>query len=229
MIKLLLSVALFISGAASAKTLELTQGRTIEIRGQVTGMILHKADALLSLATVDGDWDQPIDLIINSPGGYVAPGMQFVAAMRIAQERGYTIRCVVPTLAASMAFIILNECDERYVFDTSYLLWHSIRRGLRGVFTPRDLMKMVRSMTRAAKDIDEKLLNELGISRKLFYYHYHNNSLLEGAYLNRITNGNYLTIIDDVEGYKGKLFSFGSMRGSVQDLIRQTTEVGPIQ
>jgi ATP-dependent protease ClpP protease subunit len=36
---------------------------------------------------------------------------------------------MVSNMAASMAFVILNECDKRYAFPYSLLLWHPMRVG----------------------------------------------------------------------------------------------------
>jgi ATP-dependent protease ClpP protease subunit len=199
------------AGAATAKTLEIDATRVIEVNGVVNDTILKSANKLIKLADVSLD---PVTIVINSPGGYVSSGMQFVTAMRLLQRRGVLLRCVVPTAAASMAFIIFNECDERYAFQTSSLLWHGVRVSISGTFTIRDLKVMTRSMQRIAAGLDHNLLANLKIRTGLFYYYYHNNSWIPAKHLNQITKGNYLTLIDDVTGYDKLLFiNFRTGRG----------------
>jgi ATP-dependent protease ClpP protease subunit len=68
-----------------------------------------------------------LNLVIDSPGGSVYAGFRFIAEMKAIQSKGTKIVCYVPGLAASMAFHILAQCNERIVLEESALLWHRAR------------------------------------------------------------------------------------------------------
>lgn len=63
---------------------------------------------------------------LNSPGGSVEAGMNFVDAMRAAQRRGTKIECVVDGMAASMAAYILQACDVRLMTAQSQIMFHTV-------------------------------------------------------------------------------------------------------
>lgn len=113
--------------AMAGPVIDMTGSRTVAVYGQVDGNIIETAAKLDTLSRQSSD---PINIVINSPGGSVHAGLQLVEAIHIAQARGVKVRCAVTTLAASMAFIILGECDERHVFANSLLLFHPASVGI---------------------------------------------------------------------------------------------------
>ena len=160
--------------------------------------IIFEAQRILDFADKSKD---PIYLVINSPGGSVVAGLQVITTMRIAQSRGVTIKCIVPMMAASMAFQIFAECDERYAFDNSLLLWHPIRVTVNGVLTPKRATELAKMMALYEKHMVDVLLAKLEIDPEVFYYHYYSETLHLGVGLKEIAP-DFLTLIQDVEGIK---------------------------
>jgi len=199
MLKLITLILFLFSVTGYSQTFKPDAGRTIDIRGAIDGNILRSASLLEKLTVSD---KSPVSLIINSPGGAVLPGIQFVSAMRIAKSRGVKLRCFVPVMAASMAMIIFNECNERYALDNALFLWHSIRIGLRGVYTPENLEIMQRQMTILQQDYNQLMIRNLRIPSEAFYYYYHNEMFLPATYLKGLSN-QYLQIVRDAEGVAG--------------------------
>ncbi len=78
------------------------------------------------------DGHDEILIKLNSGGGLMDVGMDFVYAIRGAQQRGVTVTCVVDNHAMSMALIIFSECDNRYATFGSKIMWHSI--AMQGLF-----------------------------------------------------------------------------------------------
>ena len=64
-----------------------------------------------------------ITMGINSPGGSVHMGLEFIGEMKILQAKGYKIKCYVRN-AYSMGFVILQFCDERIGAPTSTYMHH---------------------------------------------------------------------------------------------------------
>lgn len=76
-----------------------------------------------------------VDLVLNSPGGSVITGFEFLSLMSGLQSKGWKFRCTVYSVAASMAYQILNQCDQRQALSNSFLLWHRARVYLGGMFS----------------------------------------------------------------------------------------------
>ena len=87
-----------------------------------------------------------LNLIIDSPGGSVTAGFIFVSQMKALQGKGTKITCYVPGLAASMAFQILTQCDERIVLEESALLWHRARTQYMGIITAPQAGQLARDL-----------------------------------------------------------------------------------
>jgi hypothetical protein len=185
------------------ETLTLDKKRTVYVSGAIRGNGFATADAILHLSKKSTD---PVYLVINSPGGSVFVGMQILSAMEIAKTRGVVFKCLVPMAAASMAFIIYNECNERYALGGSLFLWHGIRTSMRGSVTIKDLTVTLADLRRFAADFDARLLDGLNIRKRTFYYHYHNESWLPAPVLDKMSP-EYFTIVDDVVNMHKKVFT----------------------
>lgn len=198
MLKSLIIVSIMlISSVGLSKVVTVDPDRTIRVTGVIDSSTIQTGNKILRLS--DNDPDEPIYLIINSGGGSVLAGTQIITMMRIAQNRGTRIVCIVPMVAASMAFQILAECDTRYTFRYSLLLWHPIRVQIRGILTPRRAIQLAEEMERYEKAMVRVLLERLGIERDVFDYHYYNETLHLSENLIEIAPG-FIEIVDDVQG-----------------------------
>lgn len=124
--------------AASLLTSPIQQGpgisaRVAAIDSEITASNLDDVGAWVTKQASSGA--RSIDLLINSPGGQVAAGRQFIARMHAAQAKGLNIRCFVYGQASSMAFWILTQCDARYALPGATVLFHKARVGNAGMLT----------------------------------------------------------------------------------------------
>jgi ATP-dependent protease ClpP protease subunit len=202
-----LSLALFVLTAtllsplmetAKAETLIVNPKRTLNIYGPVDSGTIFTANRLLEMTKESKD---PVYIVLNSPGGGVLSGMQVISIMRVLKSRGVEIHCVVPMMAASMAFQFFAECTHRYAFEYSLLLWHPIRAEVNGVLTPKQAIALAEDMQRYEKYMVNVLLRELDIDEELFYKHYYNETFHLGGGLKDMSP-DFLTIITDVVGVK---------------------------
>jgi hypothetical protein len=95
-----------------------------------------------------------------------------------------------------MAFQILAACDERYTLPFSLLLWHPGRLSSSEGMTAGDLEYNGEQLRAIERELNQRLIKALGISKKLFYYHYHNETLWFALELNRTAPG-FITIVND--------------------------------
>lgn len=200
MVKYLITLmAVFgLSNIVQAETLEIVPERTLYISGPIGPDIVAQANTLVNLATASTD---PVYLVINSPGGSVLPGMQFLQAMRIAKRRGADVNCVVPVMAASMAFQIFAECSNRYAFETSLLLWHPMWMNA-GKLNRDQAEKVVDSFERLELPFIQTLRDELQISDEDFYKHYRWETWHTGLSL-QLLSPKFFTMVDQVIGAPG--------------------------
>lgn len=105
-----------------------------------------------------------INLWIDSPGGEVSGRLSFLTSMYKAQKEGIKIRCLVVGMSASAAFIILAECDERYVLPKAQLLFHYIRMSGCGTFT----VDRAKEMLDIQSSVDTALLKVLRVPYKAY-------------------------------------------------------------
>lgn len=104
----------------------LDPARTVIVAGVIAGgNVTQLAPAMLKMAQLDTK--KPIDIVIASPGGELVTGGLFANVMEAVRGKGVTVRCFVPTVAASMAFQLLLHCDQRYGLENAVFLWHGAR------------------------------------------------------------------------------------------------------
>lgn len=134
--------------------------------------------------------DKQVDLIIDSPGGEVNTGFMFINAMEAAKSRGLHIRCFVPTMAASMAFGILVHCNDRYILDKSFLLWHRAAvsfGGFGGVaMRAPELNKLAEDLAKLDALILQETVDALQIDPGVVGYHFEAQTLHTGSDLVRL-------------------------------------------
>lgn len=97
--------------------------QTIDVEGHVDDTMPLRTQRLLQMIK---NGEDHIYIRINSPGGFMKEGMEFVSVMREGQSLGVAFTCVVDGDAMSMALIIFSECDNRYAVIGSRLMWHSM-------------------------------------------------------------------------------------------------------
>ena len=79
-------------------------------------------------AEISNRYDKVIDVAINSGGGSVHLGLEFIEEIKSLKAKGYKINCWVRN-AYSMGFIILQYCDHRIGSENSTYMHHLVQVG----------------------------------------------------------------------------------------------------
>lgn len=170
---------------------------TMVIKGVIQGDNLDALGKLL--LRVDGE----VNIVIDSPGGSVTTGSRFINYMESAKERGVTINCFVPNLAASMAFGILTHCSNRYALTQAFLLWHRARVMMGGIMgqpmTAPALLVLGRDLEALDQEILRETTNALGIDPEVVAYHFEAETLHLGINLHKIAP-NFIEVHDSIPG-----------------------------
>jgi ATP-dependent protease ClpP protease subunit len=104
-----------------AKEFEIGDGSSMET-DFITDMILLSNDGS----------KEPITIILASNGGEVDAGNACIRAIRIVQSKGIKVIGQVHGHCMSMAFFLLQTCDERIMGSGDILMIHGISTYLRG-------------------------------------------------------------------------------------------------
>lgn len=157
----------------------------MEISTRTMRPVLRHIDKLIS--DNDSSTIKDLYLILNSPGGSVGTGFQFINKMKTLKGRGTKITCFVPDLAASMAFGIFVHCDQRFVLSESELLWHRARTMFGNQpMTGPDLIAVGEQL----RELDGHILQDLNessigktMSRERILYHFNHETFHLGKNL----------------------------------------------
>ena len=139
--------------------------------------------------------------MINSPGGSVAAGSIFIQAMDIAKARGVRFKCVVTSIAASMATHIYGNCNDRYAFASSFILWHEAYQqfGFGATMTEQEMRDTAEQLRLLTGRLEYRLQKALRLTDKQYEY-YHKTEMLIPALALKSLTPNFLTIIHDIDG-----------------------------
>lgn len=167
--------------------------KTIVIQGPIVNNVVGLADDLVKMSS-EAD---TVDILINSPGGSVFAGFIFINAMEVVRARGTKIRCLVTSMAASMAFQILAHCTDRYALPKALLLWHPVRISGTLTLTPQ----LAQSITANLVRVETKLVNDLRkfliLDDATFYQHYLAETLFTAEEVAAL-DSNFVKITSDV-------------------------------
>ena len=104
----------------------------------------------------------PIYIYIDSPGGSVVAGLQFINNMDWLIGQGKSINCIAKS-AYSMAFIILQHCNNRYVIKSSILMQHQM--SLSGINGPLNNLGNYIEMIKSISDsLDSSMSARLNLT-----------------------------------------------------------------
>lgn len=126
MFKFIIFFLFIISQAFSKKVIELNPTNLISIRGPINSDVVTRFIEKTSVKQTP-----VINVLINSPGGSISDGNKIIEQIETLKNEGYKINCIAD-FAASMAFIILQACPNRYALSTSVLMQHQMSLGISG-------------------------------------------------------------------------------------------------
>jgi len=127
-----------------------------------------------------------IYVYIDSPGGNVEEGSKLINQLNYYSKIGKSIECIAKN-AFSMAFLIFQSCDKRYIMSSSIIMQHQmILHNIKGpLINTMNYLKMIETMS---NDFDKKSANRINIPfdeyKKLIqndWWLYGENIILKGA------------------------------------------------
>jgi len=118
--------ALVLGGSLSIKKEEKLVGAfDVEI-GAVNYLNAEEVLKKFKRAEINNLEDKVIDMAINSGGGSVHIGLEFIEEMKSLKDKGYKFNCYTRN-AYSMGFVILQYCDHRIGSENSTYMHHLVQ------------------------------------------------------------------------------------------------------
>jgi len=119
-------------------------------------------------AEISNRYDKVIDVAINSGGGSVHLGLEFIEEMKSLKAKGYKINCYVRN-AYSMGFIILQYCDHRIGSSNSTYMHHLVQVGYGRPKRTENNKKLFKSLDFFDNLVLEEISKRMGIEPKKFF------------------------------------------------------------
>jgi len=119
-------------------------------------------------AEISNRYDKVIDVAINSGGGSVHLGLEFIEEMKALKAKGYKINCYVRN-AYSMGFIILQYCDHRVGSSNSTYMHHLVQVGYGRPERTENNKKLFKSLDFFDNLVLEEISKRMGIEPKKFF------------------------------------------------------------
>jgi ATP-dependent protease ClpP protease subunit len=177
--------------------LDFSGPNTVVLSGIVGAEMVVPAAQKIEQLSNDPDIET-IDIFINSPGGEVETGIILISAFDLAKARGKTIRCSVGIMAASMAMHFLGQCDERFAFRNSLLLFHEIYTGA-SKLTEKKARQMADGMKVLSEKLDGDLRRALGADESNYRHHLEAETMWPAGQLKKEYPRFNLKIIKDIK------------------------------
>jgi ATP-dependent protease ClpP protease subunit len=190
----------FTTGASAQAVLSINQNRVAKIHGTMGNGLFTVSSDILKMAERS---KAPIYLDIDSGGGSIVHTILLMTSMEQVQSKGIRIYCVVRGMAASAAFSVLNECDARFTYRTSLLMFHPARlmRGPGGI-TREEMERDYTSLTSLEVYLIERLKLKLRLTDAEFQKHYDAETFHVAEAFSRLSPS-YLTLIRGVRYVDG--------------------------
>lgn len=108
--------------------------------------------------------NNPIYIYIDSPGGSVDSGLKLINTFKYYQSLNKSFDCIAQN-AYSMAFYIFQNCDRRFITQSSTLMQHQISLGnAKGQL--KNLNNYINLINDISENLDEFTFNRLNITRE---------------------------------------------------------------
>jgi ATP-dependent Clp protease protease subunit len=151
---ILLTLTLLLSSVCFAKDITLTSQNSVTLQGPVTassvGEVMHQLAALAQ----EGEANDPIYLVLNTPGGSVMAGVDLINYMNTLRRPVHSVAMT----AISMGFHILQNSPIRYVTELGTIMSHRANGATTGDI-PQQVDSRLNYIKSLLAKMDEKVIS----------------------------------------------------------------------
>lgn len=176
---LFLFFTFIMSFACASETITLNKKNTVRLSGAFdsysTANVIAKVNELVHDKGLLETEKKIIYLVMDSPGGYIVPGLNMIDALNALKDKA-EIRTIV-LFGASMGFITTQMLGRRYVTEHGVLMSHKAAGGFQGEF-PGQLDSRKNFWYKRIDSIDKAVVKRTNGIHTLDSYH----ALMENEY-----------------------------------------------
>lgn len=148
-------------GKKTITHLKLNLSRTLFLNSEVSA---QSVDVIIESLKKLNTGDQPIYLLIDSPGGSVVDGASLISQM---EAMRVPINTVCLKLCASMAALIHQYGTNRYALDRAVLMFHPASGGAEGQLP--NMLALLNMLDRYTGRMNEYIINRSGMNRDKYH------------------------------------------------------------
>jgi ATP-dependent Clp protease protease subunit len=151
-----------VANTSKPRTISLTADNSVFLTTEVNG---DSSQAVVNDISISNkrNTNDPIYLLIDSPGGEVVSGSQIISAIEASHRPVYTV-CL--NLCASMAAMIHSYGHKRLSVDRSILMFHNASGGVQGE-VPR-MLSVLSTLSRFVEKMDDNVVSRSKLSKEHF-------------------------------------------------------------
>lgn len=112
--------------------------------------------------------DKEIEMVINSGGGSVHVGLEFIEEMKYLKDLGFSFKCYVRN-AYSMGFVILQYCDTRIGSSNSTYMHHLVQVGFGRPARNEHNKKLFKALDFFDRLVLDEISKRMGVDPKKFF------------------------------------------------------------
>jgi ATP-dependent Clp protease protease subunit len=140
----------------TVKNFDIDANRTILLEGTIGNNASEAAMAIIQLNALSSE---PINILLNSPGGSVIHGARLISAMQASRAK---VRTICLSMCASMAFMIHQYGSERLALDRAILMSHPASVGYNGDVDR--IMSFIGTIQRYTNKLEAEVAKRMKIS-----------------------------------------------------------------
>ena len=143
------------------RTIRLSENNFVVIRGEINAI---SASATLHELAQFRDRDE-LYVFLDTPGGSVRSGVEIASFLKTLRNNGVKVSCIANN-AMSMGFVIMQECPNRYVMESSIMMQHQMSFGVKGA--QRQVEEYIKFIDNMSNHLDRMQSKRMGISLEHF-------------------------------------------------------------
>lgn len=154
----------FILNCYSETLITLTPDNMVLLRGEVTSENINKVQKDLLDISNKLNKNDIIYLVIDSEGGSVYSGIDMINTFQLIPQKIHTITI----FAASMAFMISQHGDKRFINKKGIMMGHRASGGFSGQFEMGEVESQLNLWKQIVRDMEQDVSKRMGISLKVY-------------------------------------------------------------
>lgn len=163
--KFLVAILMLFPMLGHAETITLTTNNSCSLEGAVNKVSMNKLKLCIVNKTLKRRGrNYPIYIYVNSPGGEVYSGLQFIEFVKTIKN----VKTITQFAASMAAAIVQGNPGERLITPMGISMFHRARGGFRGQFEDGELESRLKMWKNIIRGMEQMQADRIGITLKQY-------------------------------------------------------------